>query len=83
MDWEELLNPLSPYYQHAMCEQQRLVNLQDGLITASKRLMSSVYPQIFHLESAGYTELDTTIIAECVKLSCKLNEIIAKYYVEE
>lgn len=83
MNWDELLNPLSPYYQNAMQEQQRIVNLQDGLITSSKRLISSIYPQIFHLESAGYTELDTTIIAECVKLSCRLNEIIAKYYVEE
>jgi len=83
MDWDELLNPLSPYYKDAMCEHQRLVNLQDGLITATKRLISSIYPQIYHLESTGYTELDTTIIAECVKLSCKLNEIIAKYYLEE
>lgn len=83
MDWDELLNPLSPYYQDAMQEQQRIVNLQDGLISATKRLVSSIYPQIYHLESAGYTELDTTIIAECVKLSCRLNEIIARYYVEE
>jgi hypothetical protein len=83
MDWDELLNPLSPYYQDAMCEQQRLVNLQDELISATKKLVASIYPQIYHLESAGYTELDTTIIGECVKLSCKLNEIIAKYYVEE
>ena len=83
MNWDELLNPLSPYYQNAMLEQQRIVNLQDGLITSTKRLVSSIYPQIYHLESAGYIELDTTIIAECVKLSCKLNEIIARYYVEE
>jgi hypothetical protein len=83
MDWEELLNPLSPHYQDAMREQQRIVNLQDGLINVSKKLVSSIYPQIYNLESAGYTELETTIIAECVKLSCKLNEIIGKYQVED
>jgi len=83
MDWEELLNPLSPHYQDAMREQQRIVNLQDGLIKVSKKLVSSIYPQIYNLESAGYTELETTIIAECVKLSCKLNEIIGKYHVED
>lgn len=83
MDWDELLNPLSPYYQDAMCEHQRIVNLQDGLIKTTKRLVSSIYPQIYHLESAGYTELDATIIAECVKLSCRLNEIIAKHYADE
>lgn len=83
MNWDELLNPLSPNFQDAMQEQQRIVNLQDGLITATKRLVAAIYPQIYHLESAGYTKLDTTIIEECVTLSCKLNEIIAKYYVEE
>ncbi|MCF6406520.1 MULTISPECIES: hypothetical protein [Chitinophaga] len=83
MDWDEILNPLSPYYQSAMQEQQQLVNLQDGLISAARELMSSVYPQIYHLESAGYTELENTIISECVKLSCKLNDIILKYQIEK
>lgn len=83
MDWDEILNPLSPYYQSAMQEQQQLVNLQDGLISATKELMSSTYPQIYHLESAGYTELENTIISECVKLSCKLNDIILKYQIEK
>lgn len=82
MDWDELLNPLSPYYQNAMREQLQIVNLQDGLISAAKKLMASVYPQIYHLESAGYTELDDTIRSECVKLSCRLNDIIAKYQIE-
>lgn len=82
MDWEELLNPLSPYYQEVMREHQQIVNLQDGLIAASKRMVSAVYPEIYHLESAGYTELNKTIIAECVKLSCKLNEIIGRYQIE-
>ena len=83
MDWEELLNPLSPYYQHSMREHLQIVNLQDGLIAAAKTLMANVYPQIYELESAGYTELDSTIISECVKLSCRLNEIISKYQIEK
>jgi hypothetical protein len=82
MDWEELLNPLSPYYQRAMREQLQLVSLQDGLMAAAKRLMASVYPQIYHLESAGYKELEDAIRSECVKLSCRLNDIIEKYQIE-
>jgi hypothetical protein len=83
MDWEELLNPLSPYYQNTMREQTQIVNLQDGLISAAKRLMASLYPQLYELESAGYTELDSTIISECVKLSCRLNEIVSKYQIRK
>ena len=75
MDWEELLNPLSPYYQNTMREQTQIVNLQDGLISAANRLMASLYPQLY--------ELDSTIISECVKLSCRLNEIVSKYQIRK
>jgi hypothetical protein len=83
MDWEEILNPLSPYYQNSMSEQTQIVNLQDGLIASAKRLMANLYPQLYELESKGYTELDSTIISECVKLSCRLNEIVSKYQIQK
>jgi len=80
MDWDEILDPLSPLYQEAMYEQQQLVNMQDGLIAATKKIIEEVYPQIYHLESAGYKELESVIITECVKFSCKINEVMNRYH---
>jgi hypothetical protein len=83
MDWDEILNPLSPLYQDAMYEQQQLVNMQDGLIDATKKMIETVYPQLYHLESEGYKELESVIITECVKFSCKINEVINRYHINE
>jgi hypothetical protein len=83
MDWDEILDPSSPLYHDAMYEQQQIVDMQDGLIAATKKMIEKVYPQIYHLESAGYKELEATIIAECVKFSCKINEVINRYYIYE
>lgn len=83
MDWDEILNPLSPLYKEAMYEQEQLVNLQDGLIAATKSMIEKVYPQIYHLESAGYKELESVIITECVKFSCKINEVINRYHISD
>lgn len=83
MDWDEILDPSSPLYHDAMYEQQQIVDMQDGLIAATKKMIGKVYPQIYHLESAGYKELESTIITECVKFSCKINEVINRYHIYE
>jgi hypothetical protein len=46
-------------------------------------MIETVYPQLYHLESEGYKELESVIITECVKFSCKINEVINRYHINE
>lgn len=77
MDWEELLNPLSPMYKDTMQEQIRIVNLQDGLIEAAKKLAAENYPALSTATPGIHKALNNVIIKHSITMSVDINNAIA------
>ncbi|PSL49961.1 hypothetical protein CLV51_1011303 [Chitinophaga niastensis] len=76
MDWDELLDPLSPLYQETMQEQIKIVNMQDGLIAAARQLAEEHYPVINNMEAKFHKELNSVIIKHAVKMAIDINSAI-------
>lgn len=77
MDWEELLDPLSPMYKDTMQEQIRIVNLQDGLIEAAKKLAAENYPTLSTATPGIHKALNSVIIKHSITMSVDINNAIA------
>ncbi|HEY9262252.1 hypothetical protein [Chitinophaga sp.] len=77
MDWEEILDPLSPMYKDAMQEQIKMVNLQDGLIEAAKKLAAENYPALKTATPGIHKALNSVIIRHSIKMSVDINDAIA------
>jgi hypothetical protein len=77
MDWDELLDPLSPMYKDAMQEQIKIVNLQDGIIAAARKLAEENYPTLSKATPGIHKALDNVIIRHSIKMSVDINNAIA------
>lgn len=76
MDWDELLDPLSPMFKDTMQEQIRIVNLQDGLIAAARKLAEENYPELRKAQPGIHKALDNVIIGHSIKMSVEINDAI-------
>ena len=76
MDWDELLDPLSPMNESTMQEQIKIVNLQDGLIEAAKKLAAETYPSINQARPQLKKALDNVIIKHSIKMSVDISNVI-------
>lgn len=77
MDWEEILDPLSPMYKDIMQEQIKIVNLQDGLIAAAHKLATENYPALGSAMPGIHKALNSVIINHSIKMSIDINNAIA------
>jgi hypothetical protein len=77
MDWEEILDPLSPMYKDTMQEQIKIVNLQDGLIAAAHKLAAENYPALSSATPGIHKALNSVIIKHSIKMSVDINNAIA------
>jgi hypothetical protein len=77
MDWDELLDPLSPIFKDTMQEQTRIVNLQDGLIAAARKLAEENYPELRKATPAIHKALDSAIIGHSIKMSVDINNAVS------
>ncbi|RFS22772.1 hypothetical protein DVR12_13350 [Chitinophaga silvatica] len=77
MDWDELLDPLSPLNENTMQEQMRIVNLQDGLIEAAKKLAAENYPTLSKARPAVKKAIDSVIIKHSINMSVDLSNVIS------
>ncbi|NIG53055.1 hypothetical protein [Chitinophaga sp. Cy-1792] len=76
MDWDEILDPLSPYFQEAMEEQLRIVNMQDGIVTAATKLAAEHFPLVNKLSEAGRKKLQRIIINQSVQMANAIHEAL-------
>lgn len=77
MDWNELLDPLSPMNENLMQEQMKIVNLQDGLIEAAKKLAAENYPALKKAQPKVQKALDSVIIKHSIKMSLDISNAVA------
>ncbi|MCW3463107.1 hypothetical protein [Chitinophaga nivalis] len=76
MDWDEILDPVSPLYQETMQEQMRVVDMQDGLIAAAKKLLETHYPDIQQLTPRHARQLETAIVKHAVNMAIDMHLIL-------
>ncbi|NSL88725.1 hypothetical protein [Chitinophaga solisilvae] len=76
MDWDELLDPLSPFNRETMQEQIKIVNVQDGLIAAAKKLAAENYPAVGNMQPGTRSVLETVIIKHAVKMAVDMHDAI-------
>jgi hypothetical protein len=76
MDWDEILDPSSALYQEAMQEQTKIVNMQDGLITAARQLVEENYSLMGNITPKMHKALDRVIIRHAVKMAIDINSAI-------
>lgn len=77
MDWEDILDPLSPMYKDTMQEQIRIVNVQDGLIEAAQKLAAENYPALNTATPGIHKALNSVIIKHSIKMSVDINNAIS------
>lgn len=76
MEWDELLDPLSPMNENTMQEQLKIVNLQDGLIDAARKLAAETYPSLKQARPQVKKALDSAIIKHSIKMSVDISNVI-------
>lgn len=77
MDWDEILDPLSPRYKDTMQEQIKIVNVQDGIIAAARKLAAAHYPTLSNATPGIHKALDNVIIRHSITMSVDIHSAIA------
>ncbi|MBV7532387.1 hypothetical protein [Chitinophaga sp. sic0106] len=83
MDWDEILDPFSQDFQQAMEEQLRIVNVQDGLVTAANDLIKAHFPSVEKLPAPAQKKLQRVIISQSVQMANAIHEAMQQGSHEE
>ncbi len=72
---EETIREMERLYNAMMEEQRKMKALEADAIAALKKTIEKHYPEIYHLESEGYRELENAIWRAVDKFVTDVNDI--------